>query len=589
MSEHFVELKFGTSGLRDTVENMTDMECYINTKGFLLYLKKIGEFKSRDKVALAGDRRPSTRRIKKAVAMAIHDMGGVSDDQGLVPSPSLAFYAMKRGIASIMVTGSHIPSDRNGIKFTKKSGEVLKSDEQGILESVRDTRNEIAESTSIKIVFNKKRMFTEKVALEAEFFLKEPEYAGESAVEYIKRYTDIFGFARPLTGKKIFLYQHSAVGRDIIKEIFEGAGAGVYAPSSEITLQYKDENEKGKSEKEFLRSKAFISVDTESVSNKTMAVFEKVMNDENIDIGISMDGDSDRPLLVYRVYENNKPTKEVRYVTGDVLGLLTIMSLENMDVRIDAIAVPVSANDMIDEILLGKGVKISRTKIGSPYVIAAMNESISRYRNEARNEWNVFSWEANGGFLTGSNVCINNNILTALPTRDACLPLLAVIIWAEKQKKKISQIIDSLPKRFTHADRIKDFSMEYSARVLNLIRPKKEKEVVEIEFTGGALVKAFYNGDVKKNFNSGEFFEIKKTLEKFFNINQGFAEIIKINYVDGVRIYFANGEVAHLRPSGNAPEFRNYSLAGTPNRAREIVKMVLEEIVPRMAKEGKDV
>jgi len=36
-----------------------------------------------------------------------------------------------------MVTGSHIPADRNGIKFTKRSGEILKSDEPGILEHVR--------------------------------------------------------------------------------------------------------------------------------------------------------------------------------------------------------------------------------------------------------------------------------------------------------------------------------------------------------------------------------------------------------------------------------------------------------------------
>ena len=31
-----------------------------------------------------------------------------------------------------MVTGSHIPFDRNGIKINKSVGEVLKSDEAGI-------------------------------------------------------------------------------------------------------------------------------------------------------------------------------------------------------------------------------------------------------------------------------------------------------------------------------------------------------------------------------------------------------------------------------------------------------------------------
>jgi len=31
-----------------------------------------------------------------------------------------------------MVTGSHIPEDRNGIKYTKREGEILKHDEVGI-------------------------------------------------------------------------------------------------------------------------------------------------------------------------------------------------------------------------------------------------------------------------------------------------------------------------------------------------------------------------------------------------------------------------------------------------------------------------
>ena len=35
-----------------------------------------------------------------------------------------------------MVTGSHIPDDRNGIKFNKCAGEVLKADEKGMSSQV---------------------------------------------------------------------------------------------------------------------------------------------------------------------------------------------------------------------------------------------------------------------------------------------------------------------------------------------------------------------------------------------------------------------------------------------------------------------
>ena len=41
-----------------------------------------------------------------------------------------------------MVTGSHIPFDRNGIKINKSVGEVLKSDEAGIIGEVERVRAE---------------------------------------------------------------------------------------------------------------------------------------------------------------------------------------------------------------------------------------------------------------------------------------------------------------------------------------------------------------------------------------------------------------------------------------------------------------
>ena len=43
---------------------------------------------------------------------------------------------MQQGAASIMVTGSHIPDDRNGIKFNRPRGEILKPDEARIRDQI---------------------------------------------------------------------------------------------------------------------------------------------------------------------------------------------------------------------------------------------------------------------------------------------------------------------------------------------------------------------------------------------------------------------------------------------------------------------
>ncbi|NQU95637.1 MAG: phosphomannomutase [Candidatus Omnitrophica bacterium] len=540
MNAKFKELKFGTSGLRDTVENMTDMECFINARGFIAYLKTCGEFKEGDTVALAGDRRPSTYRIKRAVSAAIADMCGIVDDQGQVPSPALANYAMQNNMASIMVTGSHIPVDRNGIKFTRETGEILKSDEPGILENVRKERTKVYSASEKKSIFDKKGAFKAKFESEFNKLLKAESYTGESGQIYIDRYKCAFGNEFFPRGTKIFLYQHSAVGRDIVKEIFQSLGAKVFAPDIKIG-------------NEPLRSERFVPVDTESVSDKTLSIFNKVLASNDLDIGVTLDGDSDRPLLVYREYEEGRPTDNVKYITGDILGLLAMLGLQDLNIKIDAACVPVSANDSIIKICKDKGIELTQTKIGSPFVVAAMNDSIQSHSGK----WNVVSWESNGGFLTGTDLTIGNKTLKALPTRDAVLPLLSVIHLVVKSGSGVSELIKTLRLRFTHADRKKEFPIEMGKAIMSFLTPKDLEDPEERE-------------------------SIKKRIEEAFLKHDGFGKPENVNYTDGIRMLFDNGEISHLRPSGNAPEFRIYAIADSQSRAREMVRIGIEKVMPRL-------
>ena len=58
---------------------------------------------------------------------------------GMVPTPVLYFATHHLGAASgVMVTGSHIPADRNGLKFYLPGGEIAKSDEAAIEHMVRE-------------------------------------------------------------------------------------------------------------------------------------------------------------------------------------------------------------------------------------------------------------------------------------------------------------------------------------------------------------------------------------------------------------------------------------------------------------------
>jgi len=74
-----------------------------------------------------------------------------------------------------------------------------------------------------------------------------------------------------------------------------------------------------------------------------------------------------------------------------------------------------------------------------------------------------------------------------------------------------------------------------------------------------------------------QYNKIRDALSKCFKPANGFGAISKLNYTDGLRIYFDNGDVAHVRPSGNADELRIYAVANTRSRADEIARLGVAE------------
>jgi len=542
-AEKFKPLKFGTSGLRDKTENMTDMECYINTKGFIAFLEERGEIDPKNRVvALAGDLRGSTPRIMSAVAKAISDSGCTVACCGYVPTTTLTYFSIIKEMPGIMVTGSHIPEDRNGIKFTKKTGEVLKVDESDILRNIAIAREKEYSKPDEVDLFDEVGMFKEKPAS------PKKEFEKEARDIFIARYLDVFKkdtFSR----KKIVLYQHSAVGRDIVKAIFEGLGAEVIAVG---------------------RSDVFIPVDTEKVSSETIDLLKDSANKYKPFAVISTDGDSDRPLLAD---ENGE------FLTGDKLGALVSLFLNP-----DFAAVPISANDAIVDALGKREIEVAQTKIGSPYVIAAMNEKL-----EANPKAKVVSWESNGGFLTGSDWQIGGKTLKALPTRDSVLPLIAATLLATEEGKTVSELIKfSLPERYTHADVVDDktpgcenYTADMGKALISILSPKEEG-ITKVDFLGGSV--QINDTEVQGDILS-ELKAIKDKLSSYFTKDLGFEDIQSINFTDGIRIVFSNRDVAHIRPSGNAPEFRMYATSDTQERADAIIdkrKKIVPQIVADM-------
>lgn len=529
-----VELKFGTSGRRGRVADLTQLEVWINVRAELEFLKSLprerGGIESGDDVFLAADLRPSSVRLApehggrgellQAACEAVRAAGCTPVFQGFIPTPALAYYGFGRRRASLMVTGSHIPFDRNGYKLNTSVGELLKEHEGPVQAHVERIRAEVYSQPFERSLFDERGMF--KMGSQPL-----PEVSGEARAAYRRRYLDFFR-GQPLRGRQVIVYQHSAVGRDLLVEVLEALGARAIPAG---------------------RSETFVPIDTENVSSGLLARLEETAREIEAQHGpvaaiVSTDGDSDRPLLV------SMSQGRARFHPGDLLGLVVAQEL-----GADAAVVPVSANDAIDRSALA-AVLEPKTRIGSPYVIAGMQRAAAKGRRR------VVGWEANGGFLAGSPIERDGALLDPLPTRDAFLPILAVLAAAAREGVPVAALFGRLPQRFGRSALLREFPREKALRVLAKLTPQA---------AGGSDAPG-----------------AMELLQRYFQPSDGFGSIERLDSTDGLRIWFSNGDIAHLRPSGNADEFRIYAVADTQERADEIAALGVREpdgILRRMERE----
>lgn len=373
--------KFGTSGLRGLVEDLTPALVGAHVTAFLRVCP-VGTG-----VFIGRDLRESSPRIAADVITAARAQGLDVTDCGAAPTPALALAAMSAGAAAIMVTGSHIPADRNGLKFYTPEGEITKDDEAAILAALDSTTPSPGSASASR-----------------------PLRMADAGPAFVARYRNAFG-AGALGGRRIGVWSHSAVGRDLLIETLTALGA-------EVT--------------EIARSATFTPVDTEAIDPDTRHFLASAAATHGLDAIASTDGDGDRPLLA---------DASGHVIPGDLLGQITAGVL-----GAQVVVTPVSSNTGVEALGFGR---VIRTRIGSPYVIAGMDAAL-----RADPDAKVVGYEANGGFLLGFDATLPAGPLPRLLTRDSHLPILAPLVAAGKGG--LAGLAAAQPPRFTAADRLVD-------------------------------------------------------------------------------------------------------------------------------------
>lgn len=470
-----VEVSFGNGGLRAPADQLSDAVVYAFVRAFLEHLRRSGHTRHARNVLVAGDLRPTTGRMMRAVAAAIADFGSFPLSGGRIPAPALAHYAMREQIPGILVTGSHLPASHNGLKFFRPDGEAGRSDESAIRQENVNLPSE---------------RFDAEVQMQGGIPLGQVDYSIGYAFD--ERLLTFFP-DQNLKGWRIGVLEQSTTAREHLARLLELMGATV------VRL--------GRSEK-------FLALDTESMPQGLEQAAPKWVDKNHLDALVSSDADGDRPMMTDHAG---------RWLRGDTIGMLAARYL-----GADTVVTPHTSTSAVETSRWFRSVH--RTRVASPDLIHGLAEAAA-----AGPDRTIIGFAAHGGLITSRPLHRGRHALPALPSRDGLLPILAVLHQAAERRCALHELVDEMPARFTDSIRLDGFGAEL---VSDAIHDFKNR------------------GDAART-----------QLSAALNLD---STIRRITTEDGIRGKTENGDVIHLRPSGNTRSLRVYVEAGSREAARAL-------------------
>src|SRR5581483_1387077 len=261
--------------------------------------------------AIGNDPRESSPRIKKYVTLGLLYEGQEVFDEGVTSIPSMNYILKEEPHlgGSIMVTGSHIKADLNGLKFFAFGEEILKEHE--------------AEIDRIYAVI-KGQVDVNKIEKQEFESVTDEDRARESYIEYL-----ISKANKPYPEWKVVVDPGNGAQSETIPQVLKLLGLRVIDINTDI-------------------QKNFMSRDTEVEGD--FKDLQRIVVEKKADFGIGFDSDGDRVVFID---ENGE------YIPGDYSGTLIAKHLDHKKV-----VTPINTSQVIDKI----GVEVIRTKVGSPYV-----------------------------------------------------------------------------------------------------------------------------------------------------------------------------------------------------------------------------
>ncbi len=324
---------FGTDGVRGLAGEFLDAITVLKlAKAAGIYFRKHSTTK---RILVGKDTRRSGYMIENALVSGLTSVGYDVIQIGPMPTPAIAYLTESmRCDAGIMISASHNPFEDNGIKFFDNHGNKLGTK---------------CEENIEKIFFN-------------DDLLKEGTVTGKK-IGSSKRIDDVIGryivsikssFPNDLSlrGMRIVLDCANGAAYKVAPTILDELGADV------ITLNDKPNGYN-------------INDGCGALHPATVG---KVVKEYRADIGIALDGDADRLVVI---------DEEGEVVDGDkLLGALCLFLKEEKTLKGDACVATVMSNKALEDFLNSHDLKLLRSNVGDKNVLEQMKENKVNFGGE---------------------------------------------------------------------------------------------------------------------------------------------------------------------------------------------------------------
>lgn len=324
---------FGTDGVRGRagkkVSAVNAMRLAMATG---IYFKQFAKTK---KILVGKDTRRSGYMIENAIVSGLTAVGFDVIQIGPMPTPAIAFLTENmRCDAGIMISASHNPYDDNGIKFFDGDGNKLNRDKEEEIEAIFKDDALLESSQAVGKKIGKSKRIDDVIG---------------RYIVHIKN-----SFPKPLTlaGKRVVIDCANGAGYIVGPTILQELGADV------VVVGNKPDGFN-------------INEGCGAMHPKSLA---KVVLESRADVGIALDGDADRLVMV---------DEHGEVVDGDkLMGVLAVHLKNQGTLKGDGMVATVMSNQGLDEYLTTKGLKLYRAAVGDKNVVEMMQKNGMNFGGE---------------------------------------------------------------------------------------------------------------------------------------------------------------------------------------------------------------